>query len=400
MLQEGSEPMTDASTIGERLRAARTARGMKQEELAEAADLSRDLIAKLEQGVRKSARLTSLIKLANALDVELSALVGKRDRLGTDRDGGSVLALRDAILSPSFLPDLDDGYDGEPTPVEELQAAVDAAWHAYWAGEFGPLLARIPGLVAESRLAHSAFGVPAVRVLAQSYDLGANLLVQLGRNDLAAIASERAIVTAHGGNDELLWATMHGTYSWLLLHQARLAEAERVAGEIAARIEPSFSSPPPHLAAWGNLLVTALAPAAAAGRDVSEYISMASAAGERLGERVPVFHTSFGPASAAMQAVHAYTVRREPGKALKAAGRLRPGDLQGISQGAHLLDVAQAHVDARHYKTAAERLLEARSQSAVWFRHQVLARDLVEGIREEDARPSPAVRSLAHSLSI
>jgi hypothetical protein len=101
-----------------------------------------------------------------------------------------------------------------------------------------------------------------------------------------------------------------------------------------------------------------------------------------------------------MQAVHAYTVRREPGKALKAATRLHPGDLRGISYGAHLLDVAQAHVDSRHYKTAAERLLQARAQSLVWFRHQALAKDLVEEIREVETRPSSAIKSLAHSLGV
>jgi transcriptional regulator with XRE-family HTH domain len=392
--------MTDASPLGARLKAARKDRDLTQEELAEAAGLSRDLIAKLEQGQRQSARLISLVKLANALDVELSTLVGKRDQLGADRDGGSVLTLRDAILSPSFLPALDDGAEGEPTAVEVLQDAVNDAWRHYWAGEFGPLLARIPGLIAEARLSHSAFGPSAARVLSQSYDLGANLLVQLGRTDLAAIASERAIVAAHDGDDEFLWATLHATYSWLLLHQARLEESERVAADIAARIEPSFSSPPTHLAAWGNLLVTALAPAAAAGRDVAEYVSMASAAGERLGERVPVYHTAFGPASAAMQAVHAYTVRREPAKALKAARRLQPGDLRGISWGAHLLDVAQAHADTRHFKTAEERLLEARAQSDVWFRHQAVAKNLVETIREEETRLSPGIRSLARSLGI
>ncbi|MEV0168279.1 helix-turn-helix domain-containing protein [Nonomuraea fuscirosea] len=96
--------MTDANSIGARLRAARRSRGLTQEELAEAADLSRDLIAKLEQGQRKTARVTSLVKLANALDVELSALIGKRDQLGADRDGGGILALRNVLLSPPCYP--------------------------------------------------------------------------------------------------------------------------------------------------------------------------------------------------------------------------------------------------------------------------------------------------------
>ncbi|MGH2943522.1 MAG: helix-turn-helix domain-containing protein, partial [Solirubrobacteraceae bacterium] len=49
---------------------------MTQEELADRANVSRDLVAKLEQGRRLTARISSLASFARALDVELSALVG------------------------------------------------------------------------------------------------------------------------------------------------------------------------------------------------------------------------------------------------------------------------------------------------------------------------------------
>jgi transcriptional regulator with XRE-family HTH domain len=62
-------------TIGYQLRRLRRLRGLTQEELADRANVSRDLVAKLEQGRRQTARITSLVSLACALDVELSALV-------------------------------------------------------------------------------------------------------------------------------------------------------------------------------------------------------------------------------------------------------------------------------------------------------------------------------------
>jgi transcriptional regulator with XRE-family HTH domain len=392
--------LSESGTIGSRLRVIRRERNLTQEELAEAAGVSREIVAKLEQGRRQSARTTTLMKLSDALDVDLSELTGKRDRMGADRDGGRVLALRDVLISPSFLPGIDSQDDREPTPVAELHRAVDAATGVYWKGDFGALLARLPGLIGEARHAHAAIGSVAVRPLALAYDLGASLMVHLGRDDLAALASERAIVTARGGDDELLWATLHATYSWILLHQARVAEAEDLAVRMADRIEPPFSAEPQRIAAWGNLLITALAPAAVARRDVTEYISLAGAGAERLGGRVNVYQTSFGPATVAMQATHAYTVLREPARALEAARRIGPGDLGGISRGRHLLDVAQAHVDARHRRAAVERLQEARDLSPVWFRHQGVARSLVRDIREEETRPSPAIRSLAQSLAV
>ncbi|MFD1545664.1 helix-turn-helix domain-containing protein [Nonomuraea guangzhouensis] len=392
--------MTHAGTIGSRLRAVRRDRGFTQEELAERSGLSRDLIAKLEQGQRSSARLTSLMKLANALDVELSKLVGKRDQLGTGRDGASVLDLRNALLSPSLLPGLDDGHDGEPTPLRDIAEAVDQACRSYWKGDFATLISRLPDLILEARLTHSIMGEAAVYPLAMAYDLAASVMVHLGREDLAAIGAERAIRVARSGTDELLWATLHATYAWVLLHQARLEEAERLAATMAQRIEPAFSAPHHHVAAWGNLVMTALAPTAAAGRDVAGYIHLAMAGAQRLGRRVALYNTSFGPAAVATQETHAYTVRREPEKALRAARRIQPGDLTGIAYGRHLLDVGQAHLDNRHLATATERLMEARSQSVVWFRHQTVARQLVESIRERETRPSAAIRSLASTLEI
>ena len=70
-----SESREVGETIGYQLRRLRRLRGLTQEELADRANVSRDLVAKLEQGRRQSARLSSLASFARALDVELSALL-------------------------------------------------------------------------------------------------------------------------------------------------------------------------------------------------------------------------------------------------------------------------------------------------------------------------------------
>ncbi|GAA4081740.1 helix-turn-helix domain-containing protein [Actinomadura miaoliensis] len=395
-----------SGTIGERLRLARRERGMTQEGLAQAAGVSVDLVSKLEQGRRESARITTLAKLANALDVEISHLVDRRDRLGADRDGGSVLAVRDVLLSPSLLPGMDTDDDGEPTPLDELERAVSRAWGHYWAGDFGEVLAALPGLIGEARITHSALGAPAVQPLALAYALASNLMTQIGRTDLGLVAAERAIIVAHTGNDKLLWATMHAEYSWVLLHQGRYAESERVAADMAVRIEPSFRDGEKEIAAWGNLLMTAIAPTVAQERTPDEYLRLAGAGAERLGRRVHVYHTSFAPPTVAMQATYAYSVLKKPGEALKAAKRIRPpskdhpGDLKGISWGAHLMDVAQARFDAGHRSAAAATLLEAREVAPVWFRHQRIARSLTRDIRETERRLTPATRELAKALGV
>jgi len=371
---------------------------MTQEELAERSGLSRELIAKMEQGRRQSVRLTTLTRLAQALDLPLSELADNRPRLDGDREGASVLAIRDALLSPSLLPGIDPGDDeGQPTTLAHLNTAVDRAADAYWKGQFGPLAAMIPGLIGEARITWQSAGAAAATPLARAYDLTAALMVHMGKEDLAAIAAERAAATAAAGDDALLDACMRGTYAWVLLHQGRLDEAERLAADTAQSIEPAFSAPADHVAAWGSLLMTALAPAAAAGRDVSGYITLASSGAERIGGPVKIFNTTFAPASVATQAVHAYAVLREPAKALQAARKVDAGELPGtIARGRHLLDVAQAQVDARHGQAAT--LARARTMAPVWFRHQGIARSLVAELCEQQRRLTPQLRELATSV--
>ncbi|QXJ20885.1 helix-turn-helix transcriptional regulator [Actinomadura graeca] len=399
--------MSDASEIGRNLRRLRGDRGLSQERLAEAADVSVDLIGKLEQGRRQTARITTLSKLANALDVEISELIDRRERLGTDRDGGSLLALRDVLHSPRELPGFDLADDlGEPTSLDALERAAAQAGDLYHAGDFGPALACLPGLISEARVTHSALGARAVPVLTSLYELAANLTTQIGRTDLGIVAAERAITTAYGGDDPLLWACVHWSYAWVLLHQARFREAEDVSAALAAKIESGFRGEQLEIAVWCKLLVGAVAPTVAQGRDPGEYLSLARAGAERLGRRVPVYGTFFGPATVAMQETYGYSALRRPGPALEAAKRIRPpsahepGDLKGISWGAHLMDVAQAHLDAGRRRTAARKLLEARQVSPVWFRHQRIARDVTTEIREQERRPSAETRTLVKALSI
>jgi transcriptional regulator with XRE-family HTH domain len=90
--------MADAGTLGDRLRRKRRESSLTQEELASISGVSQVMVAKIEQG-RRQPRLTVLTRLANALDIPLSELVDKRPRLDGRREGASILAVRDALLS-------------------------------------------------------------------------------------------------------------------------------------------------------------------------------------------------------------------------------------------------------------------------------------------------------------
>ncbi len=71
-------------------------------------------------------------------------------------------------------------------------------------------------------------------------------------------------------------------------------------------------------------------------------------------------------------------------------------DLPGtIARGCHLLDVAQAHVDARQDREATRVLSEAQALAPVWFRHQGVARVLVPELLEQQHRLTRPLRELA-----
>jgi transcriptional regulator with XRE-family HTH domain len=67
------------STLGERLSAVRTRRGLTQGEVAQRARLPQQAISRLERGDRAHVRSDVLARLATALDVSADVLLGLRD---------------------------------------------------------------------------------------------------------------------------------------------------------------------------------------------------------------------------------------------------------------------------------------------------------------------------------
>lgn len=198
------------TTLGARVRRIRLERRLTQEELAERARISVDMLSKTEQG-KRYPRLPVLMRIASALDVPVSELVDTHPRLNGAQEGANVLALRNALLSPAVVPGLGLADSGEPVTVPALQAAVDDAGASYWQGDFARMAAVLPDLISTGRVTRDVAGADAAAALAQAYDLAAALLVHLGKEDLAAIAAERAIAVAASAGDERLLAMMQGT---------------------------------------------------------------------------------------------------------------------------------------------------------------------------------------------
>ncbi len=179
-----------AEHLGDRIARLRRRAALTQEGLAEKAGVSVDVVRRLEQHRKHSARLPTLHSLAHGLGVELTALLGDPPGVPSsgEADPPQLVAVRRAIMPPLFAP------PAEPAGVERLspalvRAELADAWTLYHAAEFGRLMDVLPGVIADARLL-SAAGSAEQRAsgqaaLGKALQLGGHLAVRLGKTDLA-----------------------------------------------------------------------------------------------------------------------------------------------------------------------------------------------------------------------
>jgi transcriptional regulator with XRE-family HTH domain len=74
--------MADDHRLADKLRLARNKAGLSQQELADAANVSRPTIANIERGAAKNVTLEILRRLASALKVDTSDLIASETRDG------------------------------------------------------------------------------------------------------------------------------------------------------------------------------------------------------------------------------------------------------------------------------------------------------------------------------
>lgn len=213
-------------TIGYQLRRLRRLRGLTQEELADRADVSRDLVAKLEQGRRQTARITSLTSFARALDVELSALVTRPTRMRKTEDSG-----QEWRASPETAADLEtmvgsyrEAYAGKAAVTELLPSTtglmcllIDLRRRNQWPGD--PV--RLASLVGQTALL-------------------AGLLHLMGSRDLEASRAhyDLALQASREGEDWDLASYVLGSLAFLAMSAHRPAESRGfrdAAWELASR---------------------------------------------------------------------------------------------------------------------------------------------------------------------
>ncbi|ONI84056.1 hypothetical protein ALI144C_15190 [Actinosynnema sp. ALI-1.44] len=388
--------MSDQTGIGANIKRLR-GKLFTQRELADKAAVSVDLIRKLEQGQRHTARISNLHKIARALDVPLVRLLGKHSALpGSD---GGVMAIRRTITPVDDLLDPND-LDDEPLSLAEAEREVDYLWGQYWTGKYEELGSLIPLTLPRVRATHRAVAANerarAAQALARVYQVAGDTLVHFGQQDGAFLAIREALTAANNGEDELLASAMCVSVAWQLLVQGRSAESEGVARRAAGQIEPGGTVHDSQLAVYGLLTVTA---ATAAARNqkrdsANELLDVAGEVAHRLGYERTDHQTTFGPAKVSMLAVDVHVVQDNFVEALSAAKSLpRDAALPLASRARHLADVALSHLRLGHRQRATDAIFAMESLAPEWSKYQSLPKQIVNELLEHE-RPS-RLRELA-----
>lgn len=402
-----------ASPIGDNLARVRKARGMTQEELADASRVSVDVIARLEQGRKKGARWTTLIKLANALEVQLAVLVTPPALLGDSGDphGNDIQELRRAITPVGDVLATEElAEDVEVVSIDELRRGVSTISEAYHFGRFTEVGQALPSIIGDARRAartsHTESRAAAYTLLSASYRMAAGVTVMRGHQDLAMVAVEKAAQAARRTDDELASAAVAAVLSWILLKQGRYDDAEHAATTAAERVEPSFTrGTRAQLAAFGNLMINASCAAVRAGarQRAEDLLAVARAAASRHGTDGVYGGSVFGPRVVAMYETCNAVEVHDIGGALAHARRVPPasgGTLPATWEARYLLNLAYAYSESGDDSSAVDLLVRARDVAPEWIKYHPMAATVVMEQLERPRKPSDQLAALAAHLRV
>lgn len=390
----------ESTTLGDRIGHLRRPRGLTQEQLAEASGVSVDLIRKLERNDRTSARMETQHKLAKALGVPTSALLGDTAEATVRREAGDedelgLIELRRVLTPARGLGGLVIADDLEgPITVDSVTRSVRYADELYHHDEYAAVLRALPQLLTDARhLIRDVYGddqAAAYSLLSGAYRMAGKTLLQLRRLDLAHIALSASLDAAERADDpNRVGAMAVRSMCWLLTRQARFADAEQLAVATADAIEPRFSrATPVELANWGWLLLYASGAAARDARpdDARSQLDAAEAGAVRLGQLPPVQFDDvemggFSAAKVGYMRTEAAVVAGEPGAALEIASGIEPSMAPTPScRYRHQLDVASANLQlgtSGGNAAAGDVLLKLGRTAPTWLRNQRYAGDLV-----------------------
>lgn len=357
--------------------------------------------------------------------VELRARAGDQPQLAAFRDSKTGPA-----VAPRFLPEVISRLSAtmlagrrhrppggtvslvgkDRVDIGVLKDRVWRAWQFRQQANYttlgGHLAQLIPDIEASAVVLAGDEQCEVLRLMVHAYNAASSLLKRLGDIELALLAADRAVRTAHSLDDPLLTAAADYRLGNVLLEAGRFDDTGDVVLHAADTIAPGKTAVPLGLASWGGLLLTAAVAYARQGDACHawELLGEARMASRLLGSEYADIHTIFGPTNVGIYSVQ---IAAELGNGHDAVRRGKQMDVEHLPPGLRerrsqfFIDLAQGYVLLGSDDVATETLLRAENTAPEEVRFNTTAHRLVHTmLGRERLGATPDLRDLARRMSI
>ncbi|XXG10083.1 helix-turn-helix domain-containing protein [Micromonospora sp. SH-82] len=414
--------MVNELPVGRRVAQWRIRRNMTQQQFADRLGKSKSWVDKVERGVRRLERVSSLREVAEALRIEMDALLPERP--GRAGPGAGVERLR-AALARYHVP-----TPTRPPDLAELRVRIEHAEQSYRHARYPALLTVLPDLLDAVREARATLpGRTTDGLLVPVYGLIAVTLIKVDQPELAWLAADRGMSVALAVGEPRLAGVATVPLVQALRGVGRHRSAVEAAVVAAHRLRPPGDARPADPSLVGVLLSqaalaaagrgdesgtrelihraralatttgadTGLSRSATGGRD-ADVAAPRSAVGS-LGPGLSPGGASFGSASVAAVEVVAETALGHVAAATVRHERLLAAEgwrwLPPEHRAAYLLDAARAYTLAGDMFRAGRTLLEAERTARSEVHDRPAVRDLVAVVARAATAPAGLARLAA-----
>ncbi|ROQ68289.1 transcriptional regulator with XRE-family HTH domain [Streptomyces sp. 840.1] len=386
-------------TIGERIELLRRRRGLSRQTLASLVGHSSEWLRQVERKGRGVDRLSTLLRLAEVLQVkDVAAFMGVAvpGRRVDEPTFGAAPDIRAALLGHRAAVRAGGHRPGD---IDRLASEVTEAW-TWWrqsARRWSAVRTSLPGLLERVCGPHIDRAAPeALRLSAETHRLAAAYLHSSGDLSLALLATDRALAEARLASAPLTEAACLQGFGDVLLRLQAPAEACEMCVTAADALELYDGSPACETTAARVRLYLTAAEAAAFARDhhgaerlLDRAAMLVQDAQDMTSVPSPVPPGTTAPArpvDVAIYRVRVEVVLGRSGKALRLAEHVGSVDtLDREGRARFYLTLARAHLHQRNQPGAVLALMQADRASPEEVRFNVYAQHLLKQAIGQDS---------------
>jgi transcriptional regulator with XRE-family HTH domain len=376
---------------------------------------SKSWVDKVERGVRRLDKYSTIAEIALVLQVEVAELTGGREQPRRPEGGspavgqGEVDDIRAALERYDTLRPFSMAGGECTMPLSELCKSVDHAWMTFQHANYTALAKGLPKLIVDAQLVDGT-GRDAARsgayLLAEVYQIASATLRKLGVYELAYLCADRATGVCQRAGDELLAALSTDQVAAALSALGRVRSALELSVSMAEYLAPRHDqdATPQRLSVYGMVLLRGALAAARLGDAVTmrRLLATAQEAAAKVGEGNH-YWTSFGPTNVAFYQVAAEIELGEGDRALRTHSGIDPEGYRGMlpeRRASHQVDVARACLQTGNLARAGEALVAAKRSAPYELRLRPDAQEMVVELtrRTNGSTTVPGLRELADEI--